>query len=169
MAGEKNNRQRAASFLKRSLKVKTVASHHDVKHEAARRIWIILIKKFFRRREGSDSESIRAQQTRERLAHRRLIIHHKYGLAREISHLWLGNCFFRVTSYWQAKVKGCAAIRIIGDPDIASVRLNDGAAHRKAQSHSFGLGREERFEHLLHFFFRNAASTIADRYTHCAI
>ena len=67
MAGKENNRQRRAFFLEGSLESKTIASHLKIKHQAARHIWIIVFKKFFRRGEGGDGEPMRAQQTRERV------------------------------------------------------------------------------------------------------
>jgi hypothetical protein len=61
MAGEKNNGRRRAFFLEGSLESKTIASHLKIKHQAARHIWIIVFKKFFRRCEGGDGEPMRAQ------------------------------------------------------------------------------------------------------------
>ena len=79
MAGEKNNGRRRAFFSEGSLEAKTIASHLKIKHQAARRIWIIVFKKFFRRGEGGDGEPMRAQQTRERFANRCVVVYKKYG------------------------------------------------------------------------------------------
>jgi hypothetical protein len=61
------------------LESKTIASHLNIKHKAARRIWIIVFKKFFRRGEGGDGEPMRAQQTGERVANGRVVIYKKYS------------------------------------------------------------------------------------------
>jgi len=47
LAGEKNNRQDAASLAERRLELKAVeVRHSDIKHEASGRGWIVLRKKF---------------------------------------------------------------------------------------------------------------------------
>ena len=79
VAGDKNNGPKRAFFLEGSLEFKTIASHLKVKHQAARRIWIIVFKKFFRRGEGGDGEPMRSQQTRERVANGRVVVYKKYG------------------------------------------------------------------------------------------
>ena len=61
-----------------------------------------------------------------------------------------------------------AAADIVGGPDFPSVRVNDGAADGKAQSHSLLFRSEERLEDALHLFFRNAAAVVNDRYVHSA-
>jgi len=85
MAGEKNNGRKRAFFLEGSLESKTIASHLKIKHQAARRIWIIVFKKFFGRGESGDSEPMRAQQTRERVADGRLVVDNNYGLGNQPS------------------------------------------------------------------------------------
>ena len=98
MAGEKNNGRRRAFFSEGSLESKTIASHLNIKHQAARRIWIIVFKKFFRRGEGGDGEPMRAQQTRERVANGRVVVYKKYGGAWGNSHQWLITIFLRLTT-----------------------------------------------------------------------
>jgi hypothetical protein len=98
MAGEKNNGQKGAFFSEGSLESKTIASHLKIKHQAARRIWIIVFKKFFRRGEGGDGEPMRAQQTRERVANGRVVVYKKYGGAWGNSHQWLSTIFLCLTS-----------------------------------------------------------------------
>ena len=95
MAGQKNNGRRRAFFLEGSLESKTIASHLNIKHQAARRIWIIVFKKFFRRGEGGDGEPMRAQQTREQRRERaRRRLTRNIGGAWGNSHQWLSNYFF---------------------------------------------------------------------------
>src|SRR6266487_3194802 len=89
MAGEKNNGRRRAFFSEGSLESKTIASHLNIKHKAARRIWIIVFKKFFRRGKGGDGEPMRAQQTRERVANGRVVVYKKYSGTWGNSHQWL--------------------------------------------------------------------------------
>ena len=98
MAGEKNNGRRRAFFSEGSLESKTIASHLKIKHQAARRIWIIVFKKFFRRGEGGDGEPMRAQQTRERVANGCVVVYKKYGGAWGNSHQWLSHYFLRLTT-----------------------------------------------------------------------
>src|SRR5437763_6244922 len=69
----------------------------------------------------------------------------------------------------QAKMKRRAAADIICGPDFPPVCVNDGAADRKAKSHSLLLRREETLEDLFHVFFRNTATTIGNGYPHCAV
>ena len=94
MAGEKNNGRRRAFFSEGSLESKTIASHLNIKHQAARRIWIIVFKKFIRRGEGGDGEPMRAQQTRDRVANGRVVVYKKYGGAWGNSHQWVKYYFF---------------------------------------------------------------------------
>src|SRR5438045_713235 len=54
-------------------------------------------------------------------------------------------------------------------PRFSPVCVNDGAADRKAKSHSLLLRREETLEDLFHVFFRNTATTIGNGYPHCAL
>ena len=75
----------------------------------------------------------------------------------------------RLAIRWEAKVESRATLRIVCDPDVASVRLNDVVADRKPKPHSVGFRCKERLEHSLHSFRRNAAAPVCDRYTHSAV
>src|SRR6266516_4162515 len=91
MAGEEDDRKYRASCGKRPLESEAIAPHHDIKHKAARRIWIVLTKKFFGRPEDGNSEVIGTQETRERIAYGCLVIDNKYGRTGGNSHQWLGS------------------------------------------------------------------------------
>jgi hypothetical protein len=96
MAGEKNNGRGRAFFSEGSLEAKTIASHLNIKHKAARRIWILVFKKFFRRGESGDGEPMRAQQTGERAANGRVVVYKKYSGTWGNSHQWLSTIFLRL-------------------------------------------------------------------------
>src|SRR5438034_4626364 len=62
-----------------------------------------------------------------------------------------------------------AAVGIIRSPDFPSMRIDDGAADGKAKPHSLLFRGEETMEDLFSFSLWNAATTIRDRYPHCAV
>ena len=62
-----------------------------------------------------------------------------------------------------------AAPGIIGCPDFSPVSVSDGAADRKAKSHSLFFRCKETLEYLLHFFLRNAATAVGNGYAHRAV
>src|SRR5215216_2277916 len=63
-------------------------------------------------------------------------------------------------------MKRRAAAGIIRGPDFPPVGVNDGAADRKAKSHSLLFRRKETFEDLLQFFVRNAATAVGNGHLH---
>src|SRR5206468_4352368 len=71
-------------------------------------------------------------------------------------------------TYRKAEVERRAAISIICGPQFPSMPGNDAMADRKSEPHSLGFRAEERLEDLFHFFRRNAATSVGDRYNHCA-
>src|SRR4029079_4914928 len=67
------------------------------------------------------------------------------------------------------KVKRRAALSVVPDADVASVRLNDGAADGYPKPHSVGFRCKERLEDSLHCFLGNTATPVSDRYMHCTV
>ena len=141
---------------------KTIASHLNIKHQTALCIRIIVFKKFFRRGEGSDSEPMRTQQTRERVANRRVVVYKKYSGAWGNSHQWLSAIFLHLTPCRKAEMKRRAALSIVPNADVPSMRVNDGAADGKPKPHSVGFCCKERLEDSFFFFLWNAVTPVGN-------
>ena len=52
---------------------------------------------------------------------------------------------------------------------LTSMRLDDGSADGKPQTHAIRFGTEERFEQVLHIFHRQARAAVPDHDFHLAI
>src|SRR2546430_2576887 len=86
----------------------------------------------------------------------------------EVACISYGSLFTRHACR-KAKVEGCAAISIVCSPELSSMRSNDGTTDRKPQPHSLLFRGEERLEDLFHFFLRNAATPVGNRYKYFAV
>src|SRR6267378_2552557 len=63
----------------------------------------------------------------------------------------------------QSKVKTCAARRVVGGPQAAAMRFNDGAADPKPHAGPVRFGGKKRIEDLVRLLRGQPYSGIADR------
>src|SRR6267143_111938 len=69
----------------------------------------------------------------------------------------------------QGELKSCAARRIVGSPQAAAVRFNNGAADPQSHARAVSLGGKERIEDLVCLLRWNPHARIADRDQHLTI
>src|SRR5258708_10119694 len=69
-----------------------------------------------------------------------------------------------LTSGGQREVKACAARRVVGSPQAAAVRFDDGAADGESHTSSIRLSSKERFEDLVHLVGRQSHAGITHRH-----
>src|ERR1700682_1499338 len=69
----------------------------------------------------------------------------------------------------QGELKGCAARRIVGSPQTAAVRFNNGAADPQSHARAVSLGGKERIKELVYLLRWQPRAGIADRDEHLTI
>jgi hypothetical protein len=69
----------------------------------------------------------------------------------------------------QGELKSCAARRIVGSPQAAAVRFNNGAADPQSHARAVSLGGKERCKDLVRLLWWEPHAGIADRDQHLAI
>jgi hypothetical protein len=71
--------------------------------------------------------------------------------------------FLRLDFAGQGETKTCAAWRVAGSPQAASMRLDDGAADSKSQAGAVTLGGKECIKDLVRVLLRQSHAGIAHR------
>ena len=69
----------------------------------------------------------------------------------------------------QGELKSCTARRIVGSPQSATVRFNNGAADPQAHARAVRLGAKERIKELVRMLPWEPHAGIADRDQHPTI
>src|SRR5258706_5049302 len=62
----------------------------------------------------------------------------------------------------QGETKACAVWEVVGSPQAATMRFDDGAADAKAHAGSMGLGAKEGIEDLLGMMWGQAHAAVVD-------
>ena len=69
----------------------------------------------------------------------------------------------------QGELKSCAARRIVGSPQAAPMRLNDGPADPQSHARAVSLGGKERIKDIIRLLRWQPHAGIADRDQHLTI
>jgi len=72
--------------------------------------------------------------------------------------------FVRLGFDWQGEVKARAVRRVVGGPQAAAMRFNDGAADPQSYAGAMRLRGKERIKDLVRLTRRQAHTSITDRY-----
>src|SRR5947208_15095755 len=82
----------------------------------------------------------------------------------EGSNTALRASFVRLGFDRQGEVEACAARRVVGSPQAATMRFNDGAADPKSHAGPMRFRGKERIKDLVRLLRRQAYAGIADRH-----
>src|SRR5258708_17612121 len=69
----------------------------------------------------------------------------------------------------QSKVKTCAARRVVGSPQAAAMRFNDGSADAKPHAGAVLVGRKEGLKDLIRLLRRKSHARIANADHHLLV